>query len=104
MRVYLEIEAVDDEGFDDSVIRTVRENGTTLGFQSQGFEDSLAVGYGREFATRVRSCNRGIDWVFPLQGNESQFLNQSSRKPGVNRLAVRRTGDTRSDSVTSHAN
>lgn len=40
VRVYIEIEAVDDEGFDDSVIRTVRENGTTLGFQSQGFEET----------------------------------------------------------------
>ena len=40
VKVYLEIEAVDEEGFDDGTIRTVRENGTTLGFQSQGFEEA----------------------------------------------------------------
>ncbi len=39
VKVYLEIEAMDDEGFDDGVRRIVSENGATLKFQSQGFEE-----------------------------------------------------------------
>jgi predicted AAA+ superfamily ATPase len=40
VRVYLEIEAVDEEGFDDNIVRVVHENGTTLKFMTQGFEDA----------------------------------------------------------------
>ena len=39
VKVYLEIEAIDDEGFDDGIRRIVSENGATLKFQSQGFEE-----------------------------------------------------------------
>ena len=40
VKVTLEIEATDENGFSDSVIRTVTENGHTLKFRNQGFEES----------------------------------------------------------------
>jgi hypothetical protein len=39
VKVYLEIEATDEEGFDDGIRRIISENGATLKFQSQGFEE-----------------------------------------------------------------
>lgn len=40
VRVTLEIEATDENGFSDSVVRIVTENGQTLKFKNQGFEES----------------------------------------------------------------
>jgi hypothetical protein len=40
VKVYLEIEATDEEGFGDGIRRIVSENGTTLKFQTQGFEET----------------------------------------------------------------
>jgi hypothetical protein len=39
LRVTVEIEAVAPEGFDESKVRTVSENATTLKFEEAGFED-----------------------------------------------------------------
>ena len=39
VRVTLEIDAERADGFPEQVVRVVRENGQTLGFRSQGFED-----------------------------------------------------------------
>ena len=40
VKVNLEIEAVDDEGFPDSIVRIVGENGLALKFKQQGFEEN----------------------------------------------------------------
>ena len=39
VKVILEIEAEEEEGIPDNVIRTVSENCKTLKFKSQGFEE-----------------------------------------------------------------
>jgi hypothetical protein len=39
VKVTLEIEAQEEDGIPDNVIRTVSENCKTLKFKSQGFED-----------------------------------------------------------------
>lgn len=38
MRVSLELEATAPDGFSEQVVRTVRENGTTLGFANNDFD------------------------------------------------------------------
>jgi hypothetical protein len=40
LKVRIDIEAVSAEGFDETKVRTVSENATTLGFSSSGFEET----------------------------------------------------------------
>ncbi len=39
MTVRIEIEATDDDGFNDGRVRTISENARTLKFDQSGFED-----------------------------------------------------------------